>query len=65
MPDYHNWILHLERPTRNIFEFTRRCIEEGALGIIGTSWMNYPPEVLYPGILATAKFSWEGIKDEK
>ncbi|MCM8777215.1 MAG: beta-N-acetylhexosaminidase [Candidatus Omnitrophica bacterium] len=54
------WLLSVQRPVRNIFAFTKRCIEEGALGIVGTSWRNYPVEVIYHGIITTAQFSWAG-----
>lgn len=59
-----SWLLSIQRPVKNIFAFTKRCIQERALGIISTSWKNYPVEVLYPGIIATAQFSWTGGKNK-
>lgn len=62
------WLLSIQRPVKNIFAFTMRCIEEDAMGIMGTAWGNYIPEVIYPGIIAIAQFSWTGKnnrKDEK
>ncbi|MBO3804275.1 MAG: family 20 glycosylhydrolase [Candidatus Brockarchaeota archaeon] len=44
----------------NIRAFARRCIENGKVpGLITTAWYNYPPEILYLGLVATAKFTWE------
>lgn len=55
LPNYH-------RTADNIREFARRCISDGALGIVSTDWINFPVETLYPGILATAQFSWGGVE---
>ncbi len=57
LPDYH-------RTADNIREFARRCIADGALGLISTDWINFPVETLYPGILATAQFCWAGAEAE-
>jgi len=44
----------------NIHAFAQRCIENGKVpGMITTAWYNYPPEMLYLGLIATAKFTWE------
>jgi len=44
----------------NIQAFARRCIENGKVpGMITTAWYDYPPEILYLGLIATAKFTWE------
>jgi hypothetical protein len=44
----------------NIHAFAQRCIKNGKVpGMITTAWYNYPPEILYLGLIATAKFTWE------
>jgi len=59
----HEWWHGLPNFVRfipNIHTFAQRCIENGKVpGMITTAWYNYPPEILYLGLIATAKFTWE------
>lgn len=43
---------------RNISGMVARCREYGALGIVTTSWADFPPEILNTGVIYTAQFSW-------
>ena len=43
---------------RNIMAFAERCIEARAEGLVTTAWYDYPPEILYFGLVATAHFTW-------
>lgn len=44
----------------NIRQFSRRCIEENALGLVTTAWYDFPVEILDLGLMATAQFAWHG-----
>lgn len=46
----------------NIREFSRRCIQEKAEGILTTAWYNFPLEILYLGLIVTSQFSWGRIE---
>ncbi|MDD2706994.1 MAG: family 20 glycosylhydrolase [Verrucomicrobiae bacterium] len=42
----------------NIHSFAERCIEARSAGLIATAWYNRMPEILHPGLIETAEFTW-------
>lgn len=42
----------------NIHCFAERCIEAKSAGLITTAWYNRTPEILIPGLISTAEFTW-------
>jgi hypothetical protein len=50
---------NVERFFRNIHAYAGRCRQNGrTLGLVTTSWYNFPPELLYHGLVATSQFAW-------
>jgi hypothetical protein len=42
----------------NIKTLADRCIEAKAEGLVTTAWYNFPAEILYFGVVATAQMTW-------
>ncbi len=50
---------NFERFFHNIHAYAGRCRENAkTLGLVTTSWYNYPPELLHHGLVATGQFAW-------
>ncbi len=48
----------------NIREFSRKCQLGGALGMITSSWYNFPPEILSLGVLDTGQHTWQKLQSD-
>ncbi len=42
----------------NIREFAHKCKHGGALGMVTSSWYNFPPEILTLGLMDTSQHTW-------
>ncbi len=46
------------RARANIRAFAAKCVNGGGLGLVTSSWYNFPPEILDLGIIDTAQHAW-------
>lgn len=44
---------------KNIRAFSEKCKQTGALGLVTSSWYDFPPEILEMGIISTANDLWK------
>ena len=57
--DDENGMPNFVRTLGNIRAFANKCKAEKSLGMVTTSWHNFPPEILLTGIMETAQNSWK------
>ena len=57
--DDENGMPNFVRTLGNIRAFANKCKVEKSIGMVTSSWHNFPPEILFSGIVETAQNSWK------